>query len=36
MNNKILLIDGDAEPTLVLKKYLESEAFDVCICNNSA
>lgn len=34
MNNKILLIDNDTEPTLALKKYLESEAFDVYICSD--
>jgi len=35
MNNKILLIDYDIELTLQVKKYLNNEGFEVCICNNA-
>ena len=35
MNKKILLIDSNTTCTSALKTYLESEAFEVSICNDS-
>ena len=35
MCNKILLIDDDFRSTFALKKYLQSEGFEVCIADNA-